>query len=184
MLNKITCQLSAFLIAVFSLHITSHAHVKEGTQRGDFILTAQGLSLTPLDQSQQYACEVVDPTILFKPKNKGATKTLTSKQFCSLWKKGHSFDSNAPNATLVFSDQHNNSYQMIFEIPTAHPTNNTLALTAVPLDSKKNESFLKNNQPVSAKEFAEGIQTLKKETLSLLIDDAEGPDYDNPWDPS
>mgnify|MGYP006904175194 FL=1 len=183
MLNKIICQLAAVLITVCSLQVAGHAHVQEGQQKGDFILTAQGLDLTPLDQSK-YTCQITAPSILFKQKNKGASKTLTLKQFCSLWKKGHSFETNAPNATLVFSDQHNNSYQMIFEILMAHTTNNTLILIAVPLEAKNKKSFLKNNQPVSAKEFIKGTQTLKKETLSLLIDDAEGPNYDNPWDPS
>lgn len=164
--------------------MTGYAHVQAGKQKGDFIITAQGINLSPLGQSQAYACQVTDPSILFKPKNKGETKSLTSNQFCSLWDQGRSFKVNAPNAALIFSDHKGNSYQMIFDIPKAQSANNILTLTTAPLTSQGHKGFLKNDQPVSSKEFMDGIQTAKKETLSLLIDDADEPDYDNPWDPS
>ncbi|MBN9342833.1 MAG: hypothetical protein BGO76_07510 [Caedibacter sp. 38-128] len=184
MLRKTIHQLSVLLVTIGGMHLNGYAHVQQGKEKGDFIVTAQELRLNPLDQGQQYTCQITDPSILFKPKNKGETKNLTSNQFCSLWKKGHSFKVSAPNATLIFSDQQGNSYQMIFEIPKADSTSNTLTLTAAPLTSQGNKGFLKNSQPVSEKEFMDGAQTAKKETLSLLIDDADEPDYNNPWDPS
>lgn len=185
MLRKIVYHLSILLVTMIGFHMTGNAHVQQGRQKGDFIVTARAISLSPLaPQSQQYACEITDPSILFKPKNKGETRDLTLSQFCSLWKKGHTFNKNAPNATLVFSDQQDNSYQMIFDIPEVHSTGNILTLTAAPLTPQGHQAFLKNNQLISAKDFIEGTLTAKKETISLLIDDADEPDYNNPWFPS
>ncbi|AIL12416.1 hypothetical protein IM40_00995 [Candidatus Paracaedimonas acanthamoebae] len=184
MLRKFIRQLSVLLIMIGGFHGSGYAHIQEGNQKGDFIITAQGISLNPVGQSQQYTCQVTQPSILFKPKNKGETKTLTLNQFCTLWKNGHSFNKSAPNATLVFSDQKGNSYQMIFDIPKADSTSNALTLTAMPLAPQGDKAFLKNNQPVSATELIEGTLTLKKGTLSLLIDDSDEPNYNNPWFPS
>ena len=183
MFRKIAYHLSIFFVTMGSFYL-ANANVQEGKQIGDFIITAQGINVKALAQSQQYVCEILDPSILFKPKNKGETKELTSAQFSTLWEKGQSFYTNAPNATLVFSDQKENSYQMIFEIPKAESVDNILALTATPLTPHGSKAFLKNNQPISAEEFIEGAHTAKKETISLLVDDTDEPDYSNPWAPN
>lgn len=184
MLRKTIYHLSVLLVTIVSFHAKGHADVQRGSQKGDFIVTAKAISLSPLAHPLQYACDITEPSILFKPKNKPETQNLTLDQFCSLWEKGHTFNKNAPNATLVFSDQQDNSYQMIFDIPEAHSKGNSLILTAAPLTPQGHQAFLKNNQPISAKDFIEGTLTAKKETISLLIDDADEPDYNNPWFPS
>lgn len=183
MFKKIAYHLLIIIITSLALHTNAFSHLQVQKQKGDFIVTAKSLTLSPLTQSHEYSCQIEEPSILFKQKDKGDPKTLTSSQFCSLWQENHSFKMTPPNATLLFLDQKGNSYQMIFAIPIASATKNSLTLTAQPLSSEK-ASFLKNGQPVSIKEFMEGPRTLKSETLSLLIDDADGPDYDNPWDPS